>query len=93
MKKILSYLCIKSDRSKELYDPNDYIPDVRDGLTRIERGVIKYIYDLQRVNEGRKVPTILLWGELIDRGYDLSQDDLNRILAKLGGMDKDQEND
>ncbi len=34
------------------------------------------------------VPTILLWGELIDRGYDIDRESLNKILAKLGGMDK-----
>jgi len=72
----------------EQFTPRDFIPDVRDGLTRIERVVLKCIYDLEKGSNGRMVPTILLWGELIDRGYDISRDELNKILSKLGGMDK-----
>mgnify|MGYP006287079433 CR=1 FL=1 len=83
----------KDERRGRSYHPNDFVPDVRDGLTRIERGVINCIHELQQENGGRKVPTVLLWGELIDRGYDLTRDDLNKILAKLGAMDKNQEND
>jgi len=64
----------------------DHIPDVRDGLTRIERAVLVCLHEFQQKNGGRDVPTILLWGELIDRGYDISQDQLNVILGRLGGM-------
>ncbi|MCF7803380.1 MAG: hypothetical protein K9N46_11890 [Candidatus Marinimicrobia bacterium] len=67
-------------------DPNDYIPDVRDGLTRKERAVLVCLHDLQKENGDRNVPTILLWGELIDRGYDISRDELNGMLARLGAM-------
>jgi len=66
----------------------DHIPDVRDGLTRIERAVLVCLHDLQQENGNRNVPTILIWGELIDRGYDISRDELNAMLARLGAMRK-----
>jgi len=61
------------------------IPDVRDGLTRLERAVLLCLHDLQEKENNRSVPTILLWGELIDRGYDISQDELNTMLKHLTG--------
>lgn len=61
------------------------IPDVRDGLTRVERAVLKCLYDLQGEEKERTIPVILLWGELVDRGYDLSQDQLTAILQRLTG--------
>ncbi|MBS1270991.1 MAG: hypothetical protein MAGBODY4_00120 [Candidatus Marinimicrobia bacterium] len=66
----------------------DAIPDVRDGLSRIERAVLVCLHDLQKENGDRDVPTILLWGELIERGYDISRDELNEMLARLGAMRK-----
>ncbi len=61
----------------------DQIPDIRDGLTRIERAVLLCLHDLHKARDGRNVPTALLWGELIQRGYDLSPDELNQILLRL----------
>lgn len=61
------------------------IPDVRDGLTRLERAVLLCLHDLQEQENNRSVPTILLWGELIDRGYDISQDELNTLMMRLTG--------
>lgn len=61
------------------------IPDVRDGLTRLERAVLLCLHDLREKEHHRYVPVILLWGELIDRGYDISQDELNTMLKRLTG--------
>jgi hypothetical protein len=62
---------------------SDHIPDVRDGLTRRERAVLLCLHDLQKERDDRNVPTVLLWSELIERGYDISQEELNQILLRL----------
>ncbi len=36
-------------------NPRDYLPDVRDGLTKRERIVLKCLYDLQQERGGRNV--------------------------------------
>ena len=77
-----------TDVMKEPKPLRDAIPDVRDGLTQKERAVLVCLNDLQQENGDRNVPTILLWGELIERGYDISRDELNEMLARLGAMRK-----
>lgn len=61
----------------------DHIPDVRDGLTQMERAVLFCLHDLQKERNERNVPTVLLWGELIERGYEISREKLNQILLRL----------
>ncbi len=67
---------------------NTGIPHVRDGLTMVERAVLVCLNDLQKENGDRNVPTILLWGVLVERGYNISRDELNAMLARLGVMRK-----
>ena len=38
-------------------DPDDIIPDVRDGLTRVERVVLYCLHETQKEFPGRNVPT------------------------------------
>ncbi len=62
---------------------HDALPDVRDGLTHAERVVLVTLAELQRERPGRRVPTIQLWGRVVER-LDLSQAELIRILQRLG---------
>jgi hypothetical protein len=64
--------------------PQDVLPDVRDGLTRVERAVLETLQACQQELGGRSVPTALLYGRLVER-IDLSSDELVRVLARLAG--------
>lgn len=62
---------------------NDQLPDVRDGLTRLERMVLATLKDCQAELGGRSVPTAMLYGRVLER-LDVSQDDLQQVLLRLG---------
>jgi hypothetical protein len=65
--------------------PRGDIPDVRDGLTRVER-VILYVLDEARAEFGeRYVPTALLYGRVVEY-VDIDHTEFQRVLARLGGM-------
>ncbi|MDX2012910.1 MAG: hypothetical protein SFW67_22115 [Myxococcaceae bacterium] len=59
------------------------LPDVRDGLTSLERVVLVTLAECQREMPGRPVPTALLFGRLSER-VDLRPDELMALLARLG---------
>ncbi|TNF35515.1 MAG: hypothetical protein EP315_05730 [Gammaproteobacteria bacterium] len=58
------------------------IPDVRDGLTRKERIVLYCINQLQKERDGRNVPTVMLYGRVLEH-VDMSEQELQLILQKL----------
>jgi len=62
----------------------DRIPDVRDGLTRIERVILHEAHKLQRERGGRGVPTAMLYGRVVEH-VDISIDELQRLLGHLTG--------
>ena len=64
------------------FDP-DRLPDVRDGLSRVERVVLWQLAQAQRERGGRHVPTAMLYGRVVEH-VDLSVDELQRILQRLG---------
>jgi len=64
-------------------DERDVLPDVRDGLTRRERIVLKVLHDTQKERGGRNVPTAMLWGRVCEH-MDISSEDLSLMLARLG---------
>ena len=57
---------------------------MRDGLTRTERIVLTTLEELQRSREGRSVPTMELYGRVVEK-VDLSQAELQAILSRLAG--------
>jgi hypothetical protein len=61
----------------------DTIPDVRDGLTRIERVVLYVLHATQKERGDRNVPTAMLWGRVCEHLY-ISPEDLSEVLARLG---------
>lgn len=61
----------------------DHIPDLRDGLTRLERIVLYVLHETQRERGGRSVPTAMLYGRVLEY-IDLSEQELQACLARLG---------
>ena len=62
----------------------DALPDVRDGLSRLER-VILWQLDLARRDLGRaSVPTALLYGRVVEH-VDVSVERFQAALARLVG--------
>jgi hypothetical protein len=66
-----------------LKDIRDFMPDVRDGLTREERVVLWVLHETQKERGGRNVPTAMLWGRVCEH-IDISPDELSAMLARLG---------
>jgi hypothetical protein len=60
------------------------LPDVRDGLTRTERIVLTTLNELSKERGGRSVPTMELWGRVVEQ-VELSQGELQEILSRLSG--------
>jgi len=59
------------------------IPDIRDGLTRQERIVLRVLSETQKERGDRPVPTAMLWGRVCEHFY-MSPEDISRLLARLG---------
>ena len=61
----------------------DVIPDVRDGLTRVQRIVLYELHKAQKETRREFVPSIMLWGRVIEH-VSISQDELTEELNSLG---------
>ncbi len=68
-------------------DSRDDLPDVRDGLTRRERVVLWCLSELQQEREGRRVPTAMLYGSVVEY-VDMSVEEMQGILARFVGHDR-----
>lgn len=62
----------------------DWLPDVRDGLTRAERVVLWQLSELQKERGDRNVPTAQLYGRVIEH-VDMSVDEFQSILVRMIG--------
>lgn len=71
----------RRDRKSDL----DRMPDVRDGLTRVERVVLWQLSELQKERNGRNVPTAMLYGRVVEH-VNVSVDELQRVLQRLIGV-------
>lgn len=60
------------------------LPDVRDGLTRVERLVLWVLHEAEREFPGRNVPTALIYGRVVEH-ENLSVDEFQRVLVRLTG--------
>jgi hypothetical protein len=65
-------------------DPRDHLPDVRDGLTRVERLILHTLHQLERERGGRSVPTAMLYGHVVEH-VNLRPDEFQAILGRLVG--------
>jgi hypothetical protein len=62
----------------------DDLPDVRDGLTRIERVILFELHKAKAEFGERRVSTALLYGRVVEH-VDISQDEFQRVLTRLAG--------
>lgn len=62
----------------------DELPDVRDGLTRVERVVLSLLHETQRELGGRAVPTAMLYGRVVEQ-VSISVADFQAVLRRLIG--------
>jgi hypothetical protein len=62
----------------------DALPDVRDGLTRLERVVLAELAAAERELAGRRVPTALLYGRVVTH-LNVSPEEFQRALRRLKG--------
>ncbi len=68
----------------------DDIPDVRDGLTRKERAVLYCLQQAQRELGGRNVPTIMLYGRVLEQ-VDIGREEFQSILSRFAGLTRSDE--
>lgn len=71
-------------------DTFDNIPDVRDGLTRKERAVLYCLQQAQQEMGGRNVPTIMLYGRVVEL-VDIGPDEFQTILQRFVGLTRKSE--
>lgn len=71
-------------RPRSRRSAQDALPDVRDGLTRLERVILVELRKAQAEREGRNVPTALLYGRVVEH-IDVNQADFQRALERLIG--------
>ena len=68
--------------------PNfDNLPDVRDGLSRKERIVLSCIEQIQQERNGRNVPTVMLYGRVVEH-INMTEQELQSIFLRLTGFDQ-----
>lgn len=60
------------------------IPDVRDGLTRVERVILWQLDLLQKERGGRNVSTAQLYGR-ISEYVNITPEQMQILLARMGG--------
>lgn len=48
-------------------DPHDLLPDVRDGLTRLERVILYTLHEAKDEMGDRNMPTLMLYGRVCER--------------------------
>lgn len=58
------------------------LPDVRDGLTELERVVLVTLAQCQAERPGRAVPTALLYGRVVEH-LAVTPDELVAVIARL----------
>lgn len=61
-----------------------HLPDVRDGLTRLERIVLWQLSVLEKERRGRMVPTAQLYGRVVEH-IDVSEAEFMRTMQRLMG--------
>ena len=60
---------------------------MRDGLNRRERIVLYCLNQLQQELNGRNVPTVMLYGRVLEH-VNLSEPELQAILQRLSGFNQ-----
>ena len=63
---------------------DDRLPDVRDGLTRLERIILHVLSETERERGGANVPTAMLYGRVVEH-VDVSVAEFQAALQRLIG--------
>ncbi len=58
------------------------IPDVRDGLTEVERTILAVLHEARKEFGDRMVSTYLLYGRVVER-LDVSWEEFQKALVKM----------
>lgn len=64
-------------------EPQDVIPNVRDGLNGVERTVLYVLQKTQQEMAGRAIPTAMLYGRVLEY-INISEAELITCLQRLG---------
>jgi len=72
------------DRPKRGPRAQDVLPDVRDGLSKVERAVLYVMHEARAEFGDRHIPTALIYGRVLEH-VDISPDELQQVLARLSG--------
>lgn len=73
------------DAEPEIALDLDRIPDVRDGLTRVERVILYCLQQCEAERRGRMVSTAMLYGRVVEH-VDVSVPEFQRIMQRLVGI-------
>lgn len=65
-------------------EADDILPDVRDGLTRLERAILHVLAEARAELGDRHIPTALLYGRVVEY-VDVDKQEFQRVLARLAG--------
>lgn len=60
----------------------DLIPDVRDGLARLQRVILYELHRLQKERPGRNIPTLQLYGRVAEH-LDIGMQEFQEVLSEL----------
>ena len=63
----------------------DLLPDVRDGLSRVERIILVCLAECEKERPGRMVSTAMLYGRVVEH-VNLSVPEFQTILQRLVGV-------
>lgn len=77
---------VAHEEDEPAWDPRllDRLPDVRDGLTRLERVILWQLAVTQKERSDRNVPTAMLYGRVCEH-VDVSVLEFQRVLSRLVG--------
>ncbi len=76
---------VQAARAEWKLGESDRLPDVRDGLTRVERVVLFCLHEAQAERGDRMVPTAMLYGRVCER-INLSVDEFQSVLQRMIGV-------
>ncbi len=64
-------------------DLYDLLPDVRDGLNRLQRIVLYELHRARQETGREQVPTVMLYGRVVEH-VNLSEQEFQQVLQSLG---------
>jgi hypothetical protein len=80
---IAHIVLVYAQRVPRQRDPgHDALPDLRDGLTRLERVILRELAAAQHERAGRDVPSALLYGRVVEH-VSVSPQEFQRALTRL----------